>query len=222
LLVWAIIPGSKSFLPSSLSSFLFKFPFIHSFIHSLIDLIPWLQLPFPSSLPLTQPLPHFPSPSPLRKATLRIPILHGPSNHYRARLLFSYLNSPFRGTGFTHTGNRISDSLHFSCQGSHMKTKLHECYIGAGSRSSLSMLLGLWFSLWEPLRALFSWFCWSSCGVPIFFKSLSPSPNSFTRLPELQLMFGCGSLHLFCSAAVWSLSEDCYPRFLSNSKTEYH
>ena len=34
-------------------------------------------------------------------------------------------------------------------------------------------------------------------------------------------MFGCESLHLFLSAAGWSLSEDSYARLLSASITEY-
>jgi hypothetical protein len=47
---------------------------------------------------------------------------------------------------------------------------------------------------------------------PILFSFLTPSPNSFTRLQEFCLMFGCGSLHLFWSDAEWSLSEDSYAR----------
>lgn len=46
-----------------------------------------------------------------------------------------------------------------SCWGTHMKTKLHICYIclcvwsgGGGSRSSQCLLFGWCFSLWEPPR----------------------------------------------------------------------
>jgi hypothetical protein len=47
--------------------------------------------------------------------------------------------------------------------------------------------------------------CWSSCGVPILSRALNPFSNFSTRHPKLQLMFGCGSLYLFQSAAGWSL-----------------
>ena len=40
------------------------------------------------------------------------------------------------------------------------------------------------------------------------FEFLSPSTNSFTRLPEIHWMSGCGSLYLFWSAAGMILSED--------------
>lgn len=35
--------------------------------------------------------------------------------------------------------------------------------------------------------------------IGLLVGSLNPSPNSSKRLPMLQLMFGCGSLHLFPS-----------------------
>jgi hypothetical protein len=54
------------------------------------------------------------------------------------------------------------------------------------------------------------------------FLSVKPFPNSSTRLPELLLMFVCGSMHLFQEAAGKSLSEDSYARLLSGSLIEYH
>jgi hypothetical protein len=53
-------------------------------------------------------------------------------------------------------------------------------------------------------------------GPPIPPPSLSQDP------PEFHLRFGCGSLHLFWSAAGWSLSKDSYARLLSASITGYH
>ena len=55
-----------------------------------------------------------------------------------------------------------------------------------------------------------------------FFWSLNPSPNSSIRLPELHLMLGCGSLHLFPLAAGWSLLENSYAKLLCVSIIEYH
>lgn len=62
-------------------------------------------------------------------------------------------------------------------------------------------------SLWVPWAQV-SWLCRSSCGVLDPSSSLNTSPLSSTRLLELCLMFGCESLHLFPSAARWSLSGD--------------
>jgi hypothetical protein len=45
----------------------------------------------------------------------------------------------------------------------------------------------------------------SSCGVSIIFGSSSPAHPG---LPDLYLMFGCGSLYLFWSASGWIFSED--------------
>jgi hypothetical protein len=59
----------------------------------------------------------------------------------------------------------------------------------------------------------------SSYGVPVLFGSLT-----FKKTPELHIIFGCGSQHLFSSLATagWSLSKGSYDKFLSVSITEYH
>jgi hypothetical protein len=88
------------------------------------------------------------------------------------------------------------------------------------TRSSLYMFFGWWVSLWEPPRIQVSWLFWSSCGTPIPFRALNPSPNSYIRVPKLHPMFGCGSLCLSESAARWNLSEDSHARLLSVSITE--
>ena len=75
--------------------------------------------------------------------------------------------------------------------------------------SSSYMLFDWCLSLWEPQEVQASWFCWSSCGVPIPFRTFNPSPNSSVRISELHPIFGCGYLYLFQAAAGWSLSELC-------------
>ena len=54
-----------------------------------------------------------------------------------------------------------------------LKTKLHICYESMGARLMVQ-------TLGAPKGA-----CWSYCGISMPFKPLSPSPNSFTRFPEL-------------------------------------
>jgi hypothetical protein len=56
------------------------------------------------------------------------------------------------------------------------------------------MLFGWWHSLWEPLWAQVSWVFRSSCGVLDPSRSLSSSPDSSSRLPDLCLMFGSESV----------------------------
>ena len=87
-----------------------------------------------------------------------------------------------------------------------MKTKLQICYIRQPHSCSL---LGGSVSV-------------SSYGIFDLSGSFNPSCLSSTRFPELQLMFGCGSLHLLASVAEWRLSDDSYERVLSASTAEYH
>jgi hypothetical protein len=65
-----------------------------------------------------------------------------------------------------------------------------------------------------------------SVGLLVEFLSLlGPSilpPNSSTRLPELHIMFICGSLCLFWSVSRWILSDNSYARLLSVSITGYY
>ena len=57
------------------------------------------------------------------------------------------------------------------------------------------------------------------CGISVLFRSLSSSPNSSTRFPELDLVFDYWPLCLFPLATGWSLSENSYARYLSASIT---
>ena len=75
-------------------------------------------------------------------------------------------------------------------------------------------------TLWSMIQSLSGSprLYWSSCGVPVLFRSLNLSPNSSTRLLELHLLFGCESASL--SIGCWvGLPGDSYARFLSASTT---
>jgi hypothetical protein len=85
------------------------------------------------------------------------------------------------------------------------------------ARSSPYMFFGWWFSLCESPWVQVSWLCRSSCGVLDPSSLLTSTFKASTRLSELYLMFGCGSLHLFPSTAGWSLPGDTYARFPSSS-----
>jgi hypothetical protein len=128
-----------------------------------------------------------------------IPTHPGTSSHCKTRYILSHWDKTAQlGKQDPHAGNRIRDSPCSSCWWTCMKTMLYIWYIYEGkARSSLWILFGWWFSLWELSRVHVSWLCWSSCGVPISSRSHNPFPNSYTILPKLCLMFGCESLH-FC------------------------
>ena len=122
----------------------------------------------------------------------------------------------------SQAGKRVRERPCSYCLGTCMKTKLNICYMCTGSpRSSSCMLFGWWFIIWEPTVVQASWLFWSSCRVTIPSISLTLFFNSSKSLSELSLKFGCGYLHLFQSAAGWSLTEDSYARLPSASITEY-
>ena len=101
-----------------------------------------------------------------------------------------------------------------------MKTKWHTCYICAEGLCPAIVCSFIGASLsGSPQESRLV----GSIGLlQSLSGSLNTSPNSSARLLELCLMFGCESLHLFQSAAGWSLSEDSYARLLFVSITEYH
>lgn len=103
-----------------------------------------------------------------------------------------------------------------------MKIKLYICYICTyqGRKGQATYVFGCCLSLWEPPRSKISWLCWSLCGVhEVKPQVLPPSPCQFLhKTPELHLMFGFGSLHLFQLAAGWSLLEDNNVRLLTVCK----
>lgn len=82
-----------------------------------------------------------------------------------------------------------------------MMTKLHICYIYVGDLglAHARSLVGGSVSL-RPLTQV-SLLCRSSHGVLDTSEPLNPSSHSSTKLPELGLLFDCGSLHLSLSAA---------------------
>jgi hypothetical protein len=102
--------------------------------------------------------------------------------------------------------------------------KIHICCICAGGEEGLcpTLLCSLLFDSvsWsnQESRLVDSLLLW---GVPIPSGFLNTFSHIFTRLHELHLIFACGTLHLFWSAAEWSPSEDSYARLLSAGITEY-
>jgi hypothetical protein len=126
------------------------------------------------------------------------------------------------GEGDPKTGNRIRHSPHYNCSGTHRKTELHICYkcVGLLGPFLACSLVGGSVSVSSHRPRVVA-----SVGplvvflTPLASSILSPTlPQDFLRCS----MFGCGSLHLFWSAAEWSLSEDSYVRLLYTSITEYH
>lgn len=64
--------------------------------------------------------------------------------------------------------------------GTHMKTKLHTCYIWVVKpRFTLCIFFSWWFRLRAP-RVQVSWVCWSSCGFRL--------PSGTTILPHMLLI----------------------------------
>jgi hypothetical protein len=91
-------------------------------------------------------------------------------------------------------GNRQSP-FYFTSR-PHEDQTAHLLQMCKGSRSSSSMLGGWWPSLCELPWSQVSWRCMSSCGVLDTSGLPTSIPKSSTRLPELPLMFACGSLYL--------------------------
>ena len=101
------------------------------------------------------------------------------------------------------TGNRVRDSPYPCSSRSHMKTKLHICYLCVGgllSGSCACSLVAGSVSV-DPYGPRLVDFVGFFCGVlDLSGSSILPLPSSM-RFPELWLMFSSGSLLLFPSAA---------------------
>lgn len=104
--------------------------------------------------------------------------------------------STFRGKG--SKGRQQSQEHPYSgYKEYHMKMKLHiSLCMYRGRRSIPCMFFGSSVSVSLCGPRLILWFYCSVSGS----LNLSPHPSS-TRFPKLCLMFGCGSLYLFPSAA---------------------
>lgn len=83
----------------------------------------------------------------------------------------------------------------------HEDHAVHLLQMCRGPWSSPCILFGLWFSLCESAWVQVSSFCLSSFGGLESSGSLNLSSYSFTRIPDLCLMFGCRFLHLFPPAS---------------------
>jgi len=104
-----------------------------------------------------------------------------------------------------------------------MKIKLHICHVcvgGLGLVHACSLVGGSVSVSPHRSRLVDSLGLLVVSLIPL--GSLNSSPDSSTELPELCLMFSCGSLHLFPTADGQSLSGDSYARLLSVSIAEYH
>ena len=112
-------------------------------------------------------------------------------------------DSPARETGCT--GHAVSGTVHAPVVGGPAWNQVaHWLHVCGRPQSSPCPLFGWQFCLWEPSGVQIIWLCWS-CGVSFLYGSLSPFPNSSTRLAKLHLMFGCGSL--------LSVSIDCWVEY---------
>lgn len=160
-----------------------------------------MAAPSPPSPPLVHPSNHLPlSSSENGKVVCRYQpaLAHkvtaewGTSSHPEARQ-----DSPVKGMGCKGRHHSQRDP-HSSCWGSTWSPTAH-LYMCTLPRTSPFILIG-WFSLCEPHKPRLV----DSVGIPEAFGSLICSPNS----SKLCLMFDCGSLQLFASAAGWGHPEE--------------
>ena len=98
-------------------------------------------------------------------------------------------------------GKRVRVSPCSSFSRTHMNNELHICYICIEVLS----LTPVWLVVWtlRDLSIQVSWFCAFFYRFTIHFLAINPS----IRFPQLQSIFGCGSLNLLLSHAECLLSE---------------
>lgn len=149
------------------------------------------SLYIPTAAPASCPPPHThishlsisSSPSPLRDGGQLTYTHHDTSCLCRAKHLLSHwCQTSQLGEIIAQTDNIVRKGQNSSCWGIQMKP----------SCISACMYLGLWFHLWEPPKAQFSWLSWFSSGVPISFWN-SALTFSIT-VPEFHPIFGCECL----------------------------
>lgn len=187
----------KKFFPANPNTELvFFFPSNHPLIYSLSS-----QYQLPSSHSLHTAPPSMASHSPLRRG--RLP---GRSSHCRTRCSLSpeaRQGSPVRKMG-TRVWQQIQGQSPLHLLGELHEGQVAQLYVlGAQAQPMLSfwlMIQSLGASKGLDQLTLLI-FLWSPCPSIL-------SPNSSARLPEIQLMFGYGSLSLFALSAWWSLSAD--------------
>jgi hypothetical protein len=169
-------------------------------------------------IPITTPAPPPPSDSPSPYLHFRSPLrrwraslsTHAP--WYIKSLQDKAHASPLRpgkaaklGEQDPQAGSRVKDSPSFSCWGICMKTKLYICInvrVGLGSDHVCSLVGGSVSGSPQGSRLC------DSVGLPVEFLSPLGSSVLPATLPQdflnsVCLMFDCGSLHLFLSAAGW-------------------
>jgi hypothetical protein len=125
--------------------------------------------------------------------------------HIRTKNIISHWGQTdteaYLGEGDQKASNRVQvrDRPCSSYWGTNMKTNMHIYYICAGSLGQLHACSFVGVSI--SVSPCYSWFDSSEALDP--FNSFNPSLGSSTRLPELCLMFGWGSLYLFPSTNRW-------------------
>lgn len=205
--------GGAAFLKFNFMLFTYS---LYIQLTALLPLIPFYNpsLPLPHPLLLWANGVHLGIPprySPL-PTCIQVSTILGDSSPTEAR------GSPARRT---YPMCRLLEQSPLQLVRTHMKIKLHICYICVGRpRSNLCMFFGWWFRLWEPQGS--RWV--DSVGLPI--KIPIPFVISFFLLfhksSQVCPLFGCVCLGLSESTVGWSLSEDSHARLLSASITEYH
>jgi hypothetical protein len=188
------------------------------FIYSLYNLI--TANPFSWSHPyeespslISPPLPLWKGKLPWVPSYLRHQVPAGlvTSSHTDARQ-----GGSFKGTGSIGR-QQIQEQPSLQLLGDlHEDQAAHLLQMCIGHRSSPCMFFAWRFSCCEPSGSQVSWL------LVFLVESIDPSSSSSTRLPELGLVFGRGSLHLLPLAAGCGLSEDRYARVMSASIPEYH
>jgi hypothetical protein len=122
----------------------------------------------PNSFTLSWSFPYNPSPTPFS------------SEQVRALLVITRKGSPSRRIYLTYR-QQLSGYPQFQLFGTHMKDRVHICYIYSGRpRSSLCMFFAWWLRLWEPQesRLVDSWYSYLLQGLQSFLLLFHKSPQA--------------------------------------------
>lgn len=177
---------------------------IHSFIfHPNYTPPSWSSFPWPLASPLSSTSEKGKVPNTWYPPTLASQVTVGLNTSLRPEKTVQL------GERDPQTGNRVRVSHHSSCWKTHVKTKLHICYLCV---KDLDTAAHVWSSVSDLVSMTLQGFrFFDSVSIPVESLSL-PLVSSFlplilSRPPELHLTLGYESLHLFWLAAVLSFSE---------------
>lgn len=177
---------------------------IHSFIfHPNYTPPSWSSFPWPLASPLSSTSEKGKVPNTWYPPTLASQVTVGLGTSLRPEKTVQL------GERDPQTGNRVRVSHHSSCWKTHVKRKLHICYLCV---KDLDTAAHVWSSVSDLVSMTLQGFrFFDSVSIPVESLSL-PLVSSFlplilSRPPELHLTLGYESLHLFWLAAVLSFSE---------------